>query len=199
MKDMKRFLSVFLCALMLIGATSCTASQPESSVTESQTSSEQSEQSTTLRFYLVRHGQTYTNMKELSIASVGSAPLTEKGRSYAYYAGLGLKEENTEFMAAYCSPLNRTYETATYILAGMGVDMNITVEPNVIDVNAGEMEATYPEAYVDCFGREVSDFSYFFGTIDEPDYVSPIEGAETTYELAERFEQGLRNIAAKHM
>lgn len=199
MKNIKRYLSAFLCALMLIAATGCTASQTESPVsTESQTSSKQAEQSTTLRFYLVRHGQTYTNIKEMSIASAGSAPLTEKGRSYAYYAGMGLAAQDVSFLAAYCSPLNRTYETAQFILAGLGVDMPITVEENVRDVNWGVMEAAYPEEYIETYGHENDDYLYFLGGANDADYVAVAEGTETTYEFNQRFEEGLRNIASQH-
>lgn len=199
MKDFKRILSATLCFILLITATAC--SSPNETSPDDTTSGEsitETSDSTHLRFYLVRHGQTYTNIKEMSIASAGSAPLTDKGRAYAYYAGMGLAQENTEFLATYCSPLNRTHETAEYLLAGLGVDMPITVENNVRDINWGVMEAAYPEEYVEQYGYEGNDYNYYLGTADDADFVSPVEGAETTYEFAERFEEGLRNIASQH-
>lgn len=202
MKDFKRILSAALCFLMLITTTACTSPSEtgtqDTTGGESVTDSTSTSESTHLRFYLVRHGQTYTNIKEMSIASAGSAPLTDKGRAYAYYAGMGLAQENTDFLATYCSPLNRTHETAEYVLAGLGVDMPITVENNVRDINWGVMEAAYPEEYEEQYGYEGNDYNYYLGTADDADFVSPVEGAETTYEFAERFEEGLRNIASQH-
>lgn len=156
------------------------------------------EQSTSLRFYLVRHGQTYTNAKDVSIASAGSAPLTDKGRIDAFYAGMGIAEEGTEFLATYCSPLNRTRETAEYLLAGLGVDMPITVEPNVKDINRGVSEAFHPEEFVEHYGVDGEDFVYYMGLADDATFEVPVEGAESTCEFVQRFESGLQNIVAQH-
>ncbi|MFT3876037.1 MAG: histidine phosphatase family protein [Propioniciclava sp.] len=189
MRILKSAWSAILCVLVLVFATACTPPAPnEPSAGDA----------TDLRFYLVRHGQTYTNIKEMSIASAGSAPLTEKGRAFAYYAGLGLAQEKVEFLATYSSPLNRTHETAEYLLAGLGVQMPITVEENVRDINWGVMEAAYPEEYPERYGHEGNDYNYFLGKVDQKDFVSPVEGAETTYQFAQRYEEGLKNIASQH-
>lgn len=207
MKYLKSILLTVMCVILLFTATACNSDTSTTNTAENATSvvSEdkadkvsETDSETVLRFYLVRHGQTYTNIKEMSIASAGSAPLTDQGRAYAYYVGMGLAAEDTEFLAAYCSPLNRTHETAEYILAGLGADMDITIEENVRDISWGAMEASYPEDYEELYGRDNSDYTYYFGRVDQTDFISPVEDAEPTYAFAERFEQGLLNIASQH-
>lgn len=65
--------------------------------------------------YLTRHGETITNVSGRNVGGEGSAPLTDSGREVAYYLGLGLQD--TYFKSVYSSPLSRTHETASIILA----------------------------------------------------------------------------------
>lgn len=74
-----------------------------------------------LYFYLVRHGQTYSNIKEMTIGGGGNAQLTTKGRYDARSLGLGL--EDVDFIAGYSSTLGRAHETASNILTGRNMDI----------------------------------------------------------------------------
>lgn len=73
-------------------------------------------QDAVLHFYLVRHGQTWSNSKEMTIGGGGNAQLTPKGRYDANSLGLGLAE--IDFIGGYSSTLGRAYETANRVLRG---------------------------------------------------------------------------------
>lgn len=199
MKRIKSLFLAFLCFAM-IAATGCDQSTtPDTPSEDAAVSSDDSQQDeTSLRLYLVRHGQTYSNVKEICIASSGSAPLTQTGRLNAYYAGQGLAEENLSFLATYCSPLNRTYETASYLLAGLGAEMPITVQDNIGDIVWGDMELGYPEDFEALTGLDPQDYANLCGNANDADFVSPVPGAETTYEFVQRFEEGLQSIVDDH-
>jgi probable phosphoglycerate mutase len=94
------------------------------------------EQTKTLRFYLVRHGQTYSNIKEMTIGGGGNAQLTPKGRYDASSLGLGLAE--VEFIAGYSSTLGRAYETANQILRGR--NMQVKQIDDLKDISWGDAE-----------------------------------------------------------
>lgn len=198
MKKMKRLFLAFLCAAM-VAASGCSQTAQPDTPTEDTVSSEAAQQDeTNLRLYLVRHGQTYSNVKEICIASSGSAPLTQAGRLNAYYAGQGLAQENLSFLATYCSPLNRTYETASYLLAGLGAEMPITVQDQIGDIVWGDMELGYPEDFEALTGLDPKDYANLCGNANDADFVSPVPGAETTYEFVQRFEEGLQSIVDDH-
>jgi len=197
MKRVKCLVLVFLCLLVSINAIACNQTENNASQ-KSENSADEQQAETNLRFYLVRHGQTYSNVKEICIASSGSAPLTQTGRLNAYYAGRGLAQENLDFLATYCSPLNRTYETAQYLLAGLDIEMPVTVESNLGDIVWGDMELAYPDDFETLTGFDPSDYANLCGNANDPDFVSPVANAETTYEFVQRFEEGLKNIAEQH-
>lgn len=197
MKRVKCLVLVFLCLLISITAIACNQTDDNASQ-QSENSTDEKQVETNLRFYLVRHGQTYSNVKEICIASSGSAPLTQTGRLNAYYAGRGLAQENLDFLATYCSPLNRTYETAQYLLEGLDIEMPVTVESNLGDIVWGDMELAYPEDFETLTGFDPSDYANLCGNANDPDFVSPVANAETTYEFVQRFEEGLKNIVEEH-
>lgn len=67
-----------------------------------------------IHFYLVRHGQTRLN-RSRRLQGTTNSPLTKKGIRMAKRLGQELK--NIRFEAVYTSDLQRTKETARYILA----------------------------------------------------------------------------------
>ncbi len=79
-----------------------------------------------IHFYLVRHGQTRLN-RSRRLQGTTNSPLTKKGIRMAKRLGQELK--NIRFEAVYTSDLQRTKETARYILAEnkQGKDCNILI------------------------------------------------------------------------
>ncbi|WP_025118937.1 MULTISPECIES: histidine phosphatase family protein [unclassified Serratia (in: enterobacteria)] len=151
------------------------------------------EQPKTLRFYLVRHGQTYSNIKEMTIGGGGNAQLTPKGRYDASSLGLGLAE--VEFIAGYSSTLGRAYETANQILRGR--NMPVKQIEDLKDISWGDAEGGRIDDLTAKFGHSGNDFAFYFGTYNDPAFKSPVN-AENMSDFSARFENALRQIAAQH-
>lgn len=143
-----------------------------------------------LRFYLVRHGQTLSNIKEMTIGGGGNAQLTHKGRYDASSLGLGLG--NVQFIAAYSSTLGRAYETANAILRSR--PMPVTQIDALKDISWGEVEGGRIDDLTRRFGHSGNDFPFYFGTFDDPNFTSPVK-AENMFDFSRRFEGALKEIA----
>ncbi|MEJ5065419.1 MULTISPECIES: histidine phosphatase family protein [unclassified Erwinia] len=146
-----------------------------------------------LRFYLVRHGQTLSNVKEMTIGGGGNAELTRKGRYDASSLGLGLSE--VPFIAAYSSTLGRAYQTANLIVRGR--DMKVVQIDDLKDISWGDAEGGRIHDLTAQFGHSGDDFLYYFGPVSDPDFVSPVH-AENMAAFSQRFEGALRTIARQH-
>lgn len=169
-------LTVFFCLPLLCGAAIKTG-----------------EHDGVLRFYLVRHGQTLSNVKEMTIGGGGNAELTRKGRYDASSLGLGLSE--VPFIAAYSSTLGRAYQTANLILRGR--DINVVKIDDLKDISWGDAEGGRIHDLTAQFGHSGDDFPYYFGSFNDPDFVSPVH-AENMAAFSQRFEGALRAIARQH-
>lgn len=183
MKNSILFLAILLLSILWLPT-------PVLSQTESRA---ETEQTNTLRFYLVRHGQTYSNIKEMTIGGGGNAQLTKKGRYDASSLGLGLAD--VDFIAGYSSTLGRAYETANQVLRGR--DMQVTQIENLKDISWGNAEGGRIDDLTEKFGHSGNDFAFYFGTYNDPDFKSPVN-AENMYQFSARFEDALRQIAAQH-
>lgn len=147
----------------------------------------------TVRFYLVRHGQTYTNLNKQMVGAGGSAPLTPAGRKNARFLGLGLLD--VPFAAAYSSKLARAYETAQLIL--LHRDIPVLKAEGLQDVDWGVMEGGLPQQALQIKEQYPDDPLFPLGTADTPEYRSVL-GGETAYQFVSRLEQALHNIAKRH-
>lgn len=150
-------------------------------------------QDSALKFYLVRHGQTLSNIKEMTVGGGGNAQLTQKGRYDASSLGLGLSSVN--FIAAYSSTQGRAYETASQILRRR--NLPVTQIENLKDISWGDAEGGRIHALTDKFSHSGNDFDFYFGHYNDPKFVSPVH-AENMYNFSQRFEGALREIAQQH-
>ena len=73
-----------------------------------------------LTFYFIRHGRTVWNEQGLMQGS-GDSPLTEEGIQSAVKTGQAL--QNVDFIAAYSSCLQRTIDTANYIIGDRNIPL----------------------------------------------------------------------------
>lgn len=179
--------SVCLAVIMIVApVTGFTAAAKEGQKAENK-------QSKTLRFYLVRHGQTYSNIKEMTIGGGGNAQLTKKGRDDATCVGLGLADVN--FIAGYSSTLGRAYETASYILKGR--NMQVSQIANLKDISWGDAEGGRIDDLTGQFGHSGNDFLFYFGSYTDPDFKSPVN-AENMHQFSARFDAALRDIAKNY-
>lgn len=140
-----------------------------------------------MEIYLIRHGETDWN-KEFRFQGRTDIPLNEFGRELARLTSDGLKD--IPFEAAFCSPLNRAFETAKTIIRDR--DISLTVDPRLIEVSFGIMEGcNFVEA-----AKDPSDPIHNF--LKHPDQYQAPEGAESFAEIyarsAEFMEQVIRPL-----
>lgn len=88
-----------------------------------------------MKLYLVRHGQSEGNVKNLWYG-VSDLPLTQLGREQARQVGEKLRD--IPLAAAYASPLSRALDTARLALADRDVPLHIV--PDLREQDMGELE-----------------------------------------------------------
>ncbi|MFZ0391656.1 MAG: histidine phosphatase family protein [Calditrichia bacterium] len=81
-------------------------------------------------FYLIRHGETATVGKTVAGRSPG-VHLTEKGRKQA--EGLIARLSDVQINQIFCSPMERTRDTAAPLAEKLGLKVNLREELNEID------------------------------------------------------------------
>ena len=104
----------------------------------------------TAKVYLVRHGQTAWNLKEVFRGRM-DIPLDETGKKEVHLAGEAIKDETLH--AIYSSPLSRSMETAENIAKFQNIE--VTPLEAIIDISYGEWEGVsreevqkkYPDLY----------------------------------------------------
>jgi len=104
----------------------------------------------TAKVYVVRHGQTAWNLKEVFRGRM-DIPLDETGKKEVHLAGEAIKDETLH--AIYSSPLSRSMETAENIAKFQNVE--VTPLDAIIDISYGEWEGVgrvevqkkYPDLY----------------------------------------------------
>lgn len=177
---MKNFKKLVICVLLSILFCGC-------GINENTDSKE-------VYIYLVRHGQTESNVKGMLVGGGGNYDLTEKGSKDALALGESLK--GTKFVSVYSSPLGRAYDTAEYILEGANQrEIEIQVVEGVRDIYWGDAEGYTAEEFVKEHG--LTEFPEAFGNADDADFISPIH-AESKYDFCNRFEETLMNIVEEN-
>lgn len=86
-----------------------------------------------IRFYIVRHGQTLFNKKDL-VQGWCDSPLTTLGQKQARQVGINLKD--VDFVCGYSSISERAFDTAKAILG----DTSIRMDKRLKEFNFGELE-----------------------------------------------------------
>lgn len=139
-----------------------------------------------MKIYLVRHGQSEGNLRDLWYGST-DLPLTDLGREQAREAGEKLRE--VPFAACYVSPLSRARETAELVLAGR--DVPVTIVPDLREQHMGLLETMT----VDDICREMPDL--YAEMQHDWLHADPPEGESFANSLAPRVAAALDAIVAK--
>jgi len=90
--------------------------------------------------YLIRHGQSETNVNPDQMGQTPDVKLTKLGETQAELLGKRFVQEDTEFDFVYASPYKRAYDTAT-IAMGMNPnnnDQTIIKSPRLREYDAGD-------------------------------------------------------------
>lgn len=146
-----------------------------------------------LRFFFVRHGQTYSNMRNMAIGGAGSAPLTIQGKKNAVLTGIGLGAVN--FSAAYTSPVARARQTADLLLR----DRNLAATPvdDLRDLDWGDLEGATEEEMIAARQQHGTDPLFPIGTWRDKEYLSSFHG-ETSHDFLLRFTRVVESLAMRH-
>lgn len=141
----------------------------------------------TLTLYLVRHGRTEWNEQGL-LQGAKNSPLTPQGIEGAKRTGQKLKQ--IDFTAVYTSQLQRTIDTAQYILAGKNSPIIPLAQLNEQDFGAWE-------------GQSIAELKQtenqeFYAMQHQPEAYQALNGGETYAQLAQRVEQAIQQITQNH-
>ena len=139
-----------------------------------------------MKIYLVRHGQSVGNVKNLWYGST-DLPLTDLGREQARQAGEKLR--GTAFSACYTSPLSRARDTAALVMAGRQ-------EPTVIvpDLREQHMGLLEPKSVPQI---RTEDPDFFSALMADWVHICPPEGEPYDTGLAPRVARVLDGLTAK--
>ena len=103
----------------------------------------------TVRFYLIRHGQTADNL-QMRYLGKRDEPLTEKGRYQARKAAEALAQLPIRIVVS--SPLRRAADTAVMIQKACGVDLRL--DPRLAEGSFGSWEGMTREEVVGRGGKD---------------------------------------------
>ena len=109
---------------------------------------------TTIKLYLIRHGETTWNQQRIIQGSGSDTELSESGRRQAEKLALALKD--VPLTAIYSSPLKRAMDTAAAIARYH--NLKITPDPGLKEVHVGEFEGMTLEKFATGFGQFVVDW-----------------------------------------
>jgi phosphoglycerate mutase family protein len=139
-----------------------------------------------LTFYLVRHGRTLWNEQGL-LQGFGNSDLTEQGVKGAKQTGAAL--QHIPFVAAYSSCLQRTIDTAQYILGER--DVPLFQHKGLNEQYFGSWEGLPVEKL-----RSLDEFNQMLK--DAPNYKAQSNGGETFEQLAKRAMKAIQDIIQVH-
>lgn len=132
-----------------------------------------------MRLYLIRHGETDSNIGRLLDTAHPGAPLNQTGWAQAEALAQLLADEPIE--AVYASDLTRAVETATPL--AQQLELPIVQLPELREIPAGVLEMADWAPYIDALNR----------WLDEPEF--RIEGGESATEFTARYDAAIAQIA----
>lgn len=137
------------------------------------------------RLYLVRHGETLTNITHEFSCRYVDYPLTRKGVLQAHQTAEFLADRNIHDI--YSSPLKRAVETAQIIAERIG--LTPTIMENFREINVGQLEGGQLQAQWGEYLAVISD--WFKGNTDRR-----YPGGENYTTLLQRMRLGIQQITA---
>ena len=136
--------------------------------------------------YLIRHGTTDANANGI-FQGVLDLPLNDLGLKQARALGERFKDIDVDVL--YCTPLQRTRQTAEGLRGDK--DLPILVEPGIVEVDGGLMEAKKISVIDEAFPGLMETFK-----TDLPNFQAP--GGESTRDVYDRVTSALTRIVAEN-
>ncbi len=140
------------------------------------------------RFFLLRHGETIWNHQGNRYCGITDIPLNATGQRQARMAGTALTGEGISKI--YCSPLQRSIETARII--GAALDLDPVIDERLYELDFGrwegltrhEIESKYP--------------SEWEAWMNDPGFAPAGDTGNTGAEVTVRYGSFMRDIEAVH-
>ncbi len=138
-----------------------------------------------MRLLLIRHGQTFSNVKGYLDTALPGAGLTDLGQQQADALPAALAEERID--AIYASTTLRAQQTAAPLAAARGLD--VIVRDGVREVSAGDLEMRSDREAVEIYLSTVLGWA-------NGDLSGMIPGGESGEAVMERFDAVMEEVAA---
>lgn len=136
-----------------------------------------------MRAYLIRHGQTDSNVNHLLDTAYPGAPLNDTGLAQA--ERLAQRLADVDLQGVWSSDLHRAVQTATPLAVARGLEVN--QDPRFREIPAGVEEMSpdrQPYANMIMAWQHDMDFA--------------LEGSESAYTVLSRFDAGLADLVEHH-
>ena len=140
-----------------------------------------------VRVILVRHGETEWNRLRRIQGGNSNTPLNEKGEQQAESLALRLRSEGIQ--AIYSSPLQRSLDTAQAI--ARHYQMEVDLEPDLIELNLGELEGTL----IDDLGKSYNELLI---TNSQGEVLPRLPGGESLIEVQQRAWSVIQGLVSQH-
>lgn len=147
-----------------------------------------------ITIFLIRHGQTESNVNGVLIGGDGDSPLTKAGQESVKKTGHAL--QNVCFSRSFSSPLGRATNTGEIILKEnqkTSSNLKTILLSDLRDIRCGDVEGMSIKNATKQYGEMT--FNSMYGSIDQPDYLSPIH-AENMYHFYHRFDKAMSTVIA---
>ena len=92
-----------------------------------------------MHLYLVRHGESYTNLPNFEVKDTWDTPLTERGNAQAKAAAAWIPNRLLPIQALYSSTMVRAHETAQHISKSLN-DMPIILDDRIREIGNNHMD-----------------------------------------------------------
>jgi len=130
-----------------------------------------------MEIYIMRHGETDLNKKK-RLQGRADIPLNKKGKEQALQAGKEIQEKGLRFDRVFCSPLDRSLETAELVT---GLERgSFEIDDRLLEIDYGP----YDELPIYKLNRKVISFLMNPATVDAPE---GIESVDDIYKRATSF------------
>lgn len=143
------------------------------------------------RLYLVRHGQTPSNVAGALDTALPGAPLTDLGREQAVLVGRELVESGTAPTVVLSSEAARARETAGLIATEMGLPTQAV--PGVYEVQAGRYEMQTGAEALLAYNRLMRDW------LEVGDLTASLPEGESALEVQERTMPLVSELRESHL
>ncbi len=137
------------------------------------------------KYFVARHGQAESNVAKILNGDINKVnPLTETGRNMSFLSG---KELNENFDMIFCSPFQRTKETAQAMAEASGFDVSkIITDERLREVFFGSFEGMSIEKYHEFYKKAEDYFTTAFdGGESQKDIYKRV--GDFIYELEQKY------------